>query len=74
MVENDNGMAHMLWWDDGCDELIRQVNPELVDSINALPLPVEKYDVFRMVALNTYGGIVRLPSKVLFSTGLIVCF
>ncbi|KIN05237.1 glycosyltransferase family 32 protein [Oidiodendron maius Zn] len=57
MVENDNGMAHMLWWDDGCDELIRQVNPELVDSINALPLPVEKYDVFRMVALNTYGGI-----------------
>jgi mannosyltransferase OCH1-like enzyme len=61
MVENDDAMAHLLWWDDGCDELIRQVDPELVDSINALPLPVEKYDVFRIAVLNEFGGIVRLP-------------
>lgn len=72
MAENDDGMAHLLWWDDGSDELIRQVDPGLVDSINALPLPVEKYDVFRIVVLNAFGGIVWFPRKVAFGTGLIL--
>jgi hypothetical protein len=63
MAENDDGMAYFLWWDDGCDELIGQAGPELVDIINALPLPVEKYDIFRVLALNTFGGIVGSPLR-----------
>jgi mannosyltransferase OCH1-like enzyme len=51
-------MAYFLWWDDGCDELLSQAQPGLVDTINALPLVVEKYDIFRIVALNEFGGIV----------------
>lgn len=62
MAMNDDGMAYLLWWDDGCDELISQVGPEFSDSVNALPFPVEKFDIFRIVALNTFGGIVRSPS------------
>lgn len=57
-AEHEDGMAYFLWWDDGCDTLISQAQAGLVDSINALPLPVEKYDIFRIVALDEYGGIV----------------
>lgn len=57
-AEHEDGMAYFLWWDDGCDELLSQAQPELVDTINALPLVVEKYDIFRIVALNEFGGIV----------------
>lgn len=77
MADNDDGMAYFLWWDDGCDELISQAGPELTHSVNALPLPVEKYDVFRMVALNTFGGIVgslyNLPARELTDMSSSVC-
>lgn len=66
MAKNEDGMAYLLWWDEGCDELISQAGPELIDSVNALPLPVEKYDIFRIVALNTFGGIVGSPPESYF--------
>ncbi|KFY97672.1 hypothetical protein V498_01931 [Pseudogymnoascus sp. VKM F-4517 (FW-2822)] len=56
-VEGKESMAYFLWLDDGCDQLIADVEPELVDILKALPLPVERSDVFRVVVVNSIGGI-----------------
>lgn len=57
-VEGKESMAYFLWLDDGYDQLIADVEPELVDILEALPLPVERSDVFRVVVANSIGGIV----------------
>ncbi|KFY12152.1 hypothetical protein V491_06893, partial [Pseudogymnoascus sp. VKM F-3775] len=57
MAEGKEGMAYFLWLDDGCDQLITDAEPDLVDILNALPLPVERSDVFRVVVANSIGGI-----------------
>lgn len=61
MAEGKEGMAYFLWLDDGCDQLITDAEPDLVDILNALPLPVERSDVFRVVVANSIGGIVSPP-------------
>lgn len=57
-VEGKESMAYFLWLGDGCDQLIADVEPELVDILKALPMPVERADVFRVVVANSIGGIV----------------
>ena len=59
-MENGEGygsMAYFLWLDDGCDQLIRSGEPQLVEPLKALPLPVMRSDVFRVVVVNEIGGI-----------------
>jgi mannosyltransferase OCH1-like enzyme len=60
-VPGDASMAYFLWLDDGCEWLIEEAEPGLVESVNALPQMVEKMDVFRIIVCNTIGGIVSLP-------------
>lgn len=61
MAEGKGSMAYFLWLDDGCDQLFTSAVPNLVDALNALPLPVERSDVFRIVVANNIGGIVSPP-------------
>lgn len=59
-MENGEGygsMAYFLWLDNGCDQLIKDGEPELVEPLEALPLPVMRSDVFRVVVVNEIGGI-----------------
>jgi len=55
-------MAYFLWLDDGCDQLIEYAEPNLTSTLKALPLQVERSDVFRIVVLNSIGGIVSVIS------------
>jgi len=57
----DQSMAYFLWLDDGCKDLISGMQPELVDYVDAMPLMVEKSDVFRVLVVNLIGGVVGLP-------------
>ncbi len=50
-------MAYFLWLDDGCDSLFSSRRPQLQEDIKALPLPVMRSDVFRVVVVNEIGGI-----------------
>lgn len=61
MVEGGD-IAYFLWLDDGCEQLIADAEPELVDILIAMPLPVERSDVFRVVVANSIGGVVSAPS------------
>lgn len=51
-------MAWFLWDDDGVDALIKKYEPTLYEDFKQLPYPVEKADVFRVVALKWFGGVV----------------
>lgn len=51
-------MAWFLWSDDGVDSLIAKYEPGLYEDFQLLPYPVEKADVFRVVVLKWFGGIV----------------
>lgn len=54
----DNGsMAYFLWLDNGCAQLIHEADPSLEAGLAALPLPVMRSDVFRVVVVNEIGGI-----------------
>lgn len=57
METGNSSMAYFLWLDDGCDQLIQFAEPHLVESLKALPLPVMRSDIFRIVVTNTIGGI-----------------
>lgn len=67
-AEGSGSMAYFLWLDDGCDQLFADATPDLVDTLNALPLPVERSDVFRVVVANSIGGIVSSPKQPLINT------
>jgi mannosyltransferase OCH1-like enzyme len=56
----NSSMAYFLWLDEGCQQLVVKSEPNIVEYIDALPLKVEKSDVFRVMALNTIGGIVSV--------------
>jgi len=49
--------------DDGCRDLVRGMQPDLVDYVDAMPLMVEKSDVFRVLVVNLIGGVVSLLSR-----------
>ena len=53
-------MAYFLWLDEGCKQLIVESEPDIVEYVDALPLKVEKSDVFRVLVLNSIGGVVSL--------------
>lgn len=61
-AEGKRSMAYFLWLDDGCDQLFKDAVPDLVDTLNVLPLPVERSDIFRIVVTNSISGIVS-PSR-----------
>jgi hypothetical protein len=54
----NQSMAYFLWLDDGCRDLVRGMRPDLVDYVDAMPLMVEKSDVFRVLVVNLIGGVV----------------
>ena len=54
-------MAYFFWEDDGIMRLLAEFEPDFVDSFAALPANVERTDVFRILVLKWFGGIVRLP-------------
>ncbi|KAH9208549.1 glycosyltransferase family 32 protein [Leptodontidium sp. 2 PMI_412] len=56
-VGGNASMAYFLWLDKGCKQLIAESEPQIVDIVDALPLQAEKSDVFRVVVLNSIGGI-----------------
>lgn len=53
-------MAYFLWLDEGCKQLIKESEPDIVEYVDALPLKVEKSDVFRVLVLNSIGGVVSV--------------
>lgn len=55
-------MAWFLWDDDGLDALIHKYEPGLYDAYKLLPYPVTKADVFRIVVVKWFGGIVSSKS------------
>lgn len=56
-------MAWFLWDDDGIDALIKTYETDLYEDFERLPYPVEKADLFRVVVLKWFGGIVSLLVK-----------
>jgi hypothetical protein len=60
-------LAYFLWLDEGCRQLVVESEPNIVEYIDALPLKVEKSDVFRVLVLNTIGGVVSCASFCHFS-------
>ena len=58
----NSSMAYFLWLDEGCKQLVVESEPDLVEFVDALPLKVEKSDVFRVLVLNSIGGVVSILS------------
>jgi mannosyltransferase OCH1-like enzyme len=54
-------MAYFLWDDEGMRQLISTFEPDLLDAFLALPAPVERADIFRIVVTKWIGGIVSSP-------------
>ena len=52
-------MAYFFWEDDGIMMLLEALEPDFVASFKAFPVSVERTDVFRILALKWFGGIVR---------------
>ena len=59
-AEGNASMAYFFWLDNGCKQLIAESEPQIVDIVEALPLQVEKSDIFRVLVLNSIGGIVSV--------------
>lgn len=66
-VGGDDGqeppMAWFLWDDDGIDALIKKYEGDLYHDYRRLPYPVEKADVFRVVVLKCFGGVVSCGAE-----------
>lgn len=56
-MADGGSMAYFLWLDAGCAQLIHSSTPGLEVGLAALPLPVMRSDVFRVVVVNSIGGI-----------------
>ncbi|KAI9652160.1 MAG: hypothetical protein M1829_001831 [Trizodia sp. TS-e1964] len=56
-VSGDESMAYFLWTDEGMLELINKFEPALADVYNALPMPAERADVFRIIVTKWIGGV-----------------
>jgi hypothetical protein len=65
----NESMAYFLWLDEGCEGVVES-EPSIRDMVEALPLKVEKSDVFRVLVLNLIGGVVSLPFFFLFLLSL----
>ena len=51
-------MAYFFWEDDGIMLLLDKLEPHFIDHYLALPVNVERSDVFRILVLKWFGGIV----------------
>jgi hypothetical protein len=51
-------MAWFMWDDDGIRALVQKYEHDLLPVLSALPYPVEKADMFRVLVLKWFGGIV----------------
>jgi mannosyltransferase OCH1-like enzyme len=56
--DDEHPFAWFLWDDDGIDALMQKYEKSLYDDFLRLPYPVEKADVFRVIVLKWFGGIV----------------
>lgn len=52
------GMAWFMWDDDGAKAMVEKYEHNLYSAFSALPYPIEQADMFRVVALKWFGGIV----------------
>lgn len=66
-------LAYFFWLDNGCQMLIQEHEPQIEESMKALPLPVERSDVFRVVVTNSIGGIVSTFSHSLVFAISLLC-
>ena len=57
-VVSDN-MAYFLWDDEGIMLHLAEFEPSFIDRFMLLPVDVERTDVFRILVLKWFGGIVR---------------
>ena len=62
-------MAYFFWDDDGVARLLEEFEPDFVDFFDSLPANVERSDVFRVLVLKWFGGIVSIPSLFLHEHG-----
>lgn len=51
------GWEYRFWDDNDCLELVRDKFPQYLDAYQALPLPVQRADYFRYMALCEFGGL-----------------
>ena len=51
-------MAYFFWEDNGIDRMMAQFEPKFMKHFTALPSNVERADVFRILVLKWFGGIV----------------
>jgi len=52
-------VAYFFWDDDGIMMALEVLEPDFVASFIALPVNVERTDVFRILVLKWFGGVVR---------------
>jgi mannosyltransferase OCH1-like enzyme len=62
-------MAWFMWDDDGVLALVEKYETDLYPAFSVLPYPVEKADVFRIVVLKWFGGIVSTNVECSSATG-----
>lgn len=53
-------MAYFFWEDEGIMQFLEEFEPEFVQDFINLPANVERTDVFRILVVKWFGGIVRL--------------
>jgi mannosyltransferase OCH1-like enzyme len=58
-------MAWFMWDDDGIKALVQKYEHDLYPAFSALPYPVEKADLFRVLVLKWFGGIVSADASCL---------
>ncbi|KAL5365171.1 NRDE protein-domain-containing protein [Aspergillus floccosus] len=51
------GMAYLLWTDDGIAQFLEKYEPDFIPTYRALTWNVERSDVFRILAVKWIGGI-----------------
>lgn len=56
-------MAYFFWEDEGVLQLLDEFEPAFVNQFKSLPSNVERADVFRILVLKWFGGIVRLSGQ-----------
>jgi hypothetical protein len=53
-------MAYFFWEDEGIALLLDEFEPDFVATLDDLPANVERTDVFRILVLKWFGGIVSI--------------
>ncbi|POR31074.1 Initiation-specific alpha-1,6-mannosyltransferase [Tolypocladium paradoxum] len=59
--DRSSPMAYFFWDDGGILAFMREFESDFLDDFNALFTPVERADIFRILACKWFGGVVRVP-------------